>query len=460
MFERFTDRARRVVVLAQEEARMLSHNYIGTEHLLLGLLHEDQGMAAQVLDEMGISLTSVREQVLEIIGSGDSAPSGHIPFTPRAKKVLELSLREALQLGTDYIGTEHLLLGLLREGEGVAPQILVKLGKNLQVVREAVITIYRQPTAEDAERRQGLFLAERPKAESAGPAGGAGPAGTTGGVGSAGARLPMPGFLQSRRSGRPAGFPVVREYGTGLANTLVHAGDPVLPRQAQLEQLIATLARRERNNALIVGPSGAGKSALVRGLGQELAKNRGPASLNGAAIFRLEPPGLRMDVGRPVPRSLSPIAFVEDLDLLLGADDPQSGSLILGLAALAEAEEPLVITATPQARELLESRFPTFAARLEPVELAEADTAYTYAVLELLRPGLQGFHTVTIEDSALTAAITVALEPSAVPDARARVLPGAAVDALDAAAARLAARRDPGSGEIPVLGEEELRRAS
>jgi ATP-dependent Clp protease ATP-binding subunit ClpC len=444
MFERFTDRARRVVVLAQEEARMLSHNYIGTEHLLLGLLHEDHGMAAQVLDEMGVSLSSVREQVLEIIGSGDSAPSGHIPFTPRAKKVLELSLREALQLGTDYIGTEHLLLGLLREGEGVAPQILVKLGKNLQVVREAVITIYQQPTAQDAERRQGLFLGERPKTEPA----------------AAVPRLPMPGFLQSRRPSRQAGSPVVREYGSGLASALVHGGDPVLPRQAELGRLIATLARRERNNVLIVGPSGSGKSALVRGLAQELAKNRGPASLHGAVVCRLEPPLLRLDAVRPAPRSLSPIAFVEDLDVLLAADDAQSGPLVLALAALAEAEEPLIITATPQAREQLESRFPTFAARLEPVELTEADTAYTHAVLELLRPGLQGFHTVTIEDSALPAAIAMALEPLAAPDPRARVLPGAAVDVLDAAAARVAARREQGSGEIPVLSEEQVRRAS
>ena len=128
MFERFTDRARRVVVLAQEEARMLNHNYIGTEHILLGLIHEGEGVAAKALESLGISLEAVRQQVEEIIGQGQQAPSGHIPFTPRAKKVLELSLREALQLGHNYIGTEHILLGLIREGEGVAAQVLVKLG--------------------------------------------------------------------------------------------------------------------------------------------------------------------------------------------------------------------------------------------------------------------------------------------------------------------------------------------
>src|SRR5499433_3856970 len=141
MFERFTDRARRVVVLAQEEARMLNHNYIGTEHILLGLIHEGEGVAAKALESLGISLEGVRQQVEEIIGQGQQAPSGHIPFTPRAKKVLELSLREALQLGHNYVGTEHILLGLIREGEGVAAQVLVKLGADLSRVRQQVIQL-------------------------------------------------------------------------------------------------------------------------------------------------------------------------------------------------------------------------------------------------------------------------------------------------------------------------------
>jgi ATP-dependent Clp protease ATP-binding subunit ClpA len=141
MFERFTDRARRVVVLAQEEARMLDHNYIGTEHILLGLIHEGEGVAAKALEALAISLEAVRQQVEEIIGHGQEAPSGHIPFTPRAKKVLELSLREALQLGHNYIGTEHILLGLIREGEGVAAQVLVRLGADLNRVRQQVIRL-------------------------------------------------------------------------------------------------------------------------------------------------------------------------------------------------------------------------------------------------------------------------------------------------------------------------------
>jgi len=149
MFERFTDRARRVVVLAQDEARMLNHNYIGTEHILLGLIHEKRGVAAKALESLGISLDAVRQQVEEIIGRGQQAPSGHIPFTPRAKKVLELSLRESLQLGHNYIGTEHILLGLIREGDGVAAQVLVKLGADLNRVREQVIQLLHAHPAEE-----------------------------------------------------------------------------------------------------------------------------------------------------------------------------------------------------------------------------------------------------------------------------------------------------------------------
>jgi len=158
VFERFTDRARRVVVLAQEEARMLNHNYLGTEHILLGLIHEGEGVAARALESLGISLEAVRQQVEEIIGQGQQAPSGHIPFTPRAKKVMELASREALQLGHNYIGTEHILLGLIREGEGVAAQVLVKLGADLNRVRQQVIQLlqgYQGTEPADHRRRLG-----------------------------------------------------------------------------------------------------------------------------------------------------------------------------------------------------------------------------------------------------------------------------------------------------------------
>jgi ATP-dependent Clp protease ATP-binding subunit ClpA len=158
VFERFTDRARRVVVLAQEEARMLNHNYLGTEHILLGLIHEGEGVAARALESLGISLEAVRQQVEKIIGQGQQAPSGHIPFTPRAKKVMELASREALQLGHNYVGTEHILLGLIREGEGVAAQVLVKLGADLNRVRQQMIQLlhgYQGPEPADYRRRLG-----------------------------------------------------------------------------------------------------------------------------------------------------------------------------------------------------------------------------------------------------------------------------------------------------------------
>jgi ATP-dependent Clp protease ATP-binding subunit ClpA len=149
MFERFTDRARRVVELAQEEARMLGHDYVGTEHLLLGLIHEGEGVAAQVLESLGISLQAVRQQVEDIIGQGQQAQSGDIPLTPRAKKVLELSLREARVLGHNYIGTEHILLGLILEGEGVAAQVLARLGADLNRVRQQVLQLLQGSQGQD-----------------------------------------------------------------------------------------------------------------------------------------------------------------------------------------------------------------------------------------------------------------------------------------------------------------------
>jgi ATP-dependent Clp protease ATP-binding subunit ClpC len=173
MFERFTDRARNVVVLAQEEARLLKHNYIGTEHILLGLARESDGLAAKALEALGISLEAAREQVVEIIGRGERSPSGHIPFTPRAKKVLELSLREALQFGHNYIGTEHLLLGLIREGEGVAAQVLVRLGGDLSAIRQQVIRLLKEkPTTEELPRAAQAAQAQAARlAESAAEAG-------------------------------------------------------------------------------------------------------------------------------------------------------------------------------------------------------------------------------------------------------------------------------------------------
>jgi len=247
MFERFTDRARRVVVLAQEEARMLNHNYIGTEHILLGLIHEGEGVAAKGLEALGISLEGVRAQVEEIIGQGQQAPSGHIPFTPRAKKVLELSLREALQLGHNYIGTEHILLGLIREGEGVAAQVLVKLGADLNRVRQQVIQLLSGYQGKEA-------------ATSSGPA-----------------------------EGTPSTSLVLDQFGRNLTQAAREGKlDPVIGRENEIERVMQVLSRRTKNNPVLIGEPGVGKTAVVEGLAQAIFKNDVPETLKDKQLYSLD----------------------------------------------------------------------------------------------------------------------------------------------------------------------------
>src|SRR6266498_2497503 len=244
MFERFTDRARRVVVLAQEEARILNHNYIGTEHILLGLIHEGEGVAAKALESLGISLEAVRSQVEEIIGQGQAAPTGHIPFTPRAKKVLELSLREALQLGHNYIGTEHILLGLIREGEGVAAQVLQKLGADLNRVRQQVIQLLQ---------------------------------------GYAGKGEGQPGEQA------PQGSMVLDQFGRNLTQLARDSKlDPVIGREKEIERVMQVLSRRTKNNPVLIGEPGVGKTAIVEGLATKIVKGDVPETLKGKQIYTLD----------------------------------------------------------------------------------------------------------------------------------------------------------------------------
>src|SRR6201998_4131063 len=226
MFERFTERARRVLVLAQEEARLLNHNFIGTEHILLGLIHEGEGVAAKALESLGVSLEAGREKVEETIGPAGASTTGSPPFTPRAKKVLELSLREALQLGHNYIGTEHMLLGLVREGEGVAAQVLVSLGADLSRVRQQVIQLL-----------SGYQGGKDPSGAAAGARGG---------------------------SDAPAGSPVLDQFGRNLTQLArEHKLDPVIGRDREIERLMQVLSRRTKNNPVLIGEPGVGKTAIV-----------------------------------------------------------------------------------------------------------------------------------------------------------------------------------------------------
>lgn len=405
MFERFTQQARRIVALSQEEARRLNHGYIGTEHLLLGLLSEPESVAAKALADLGITLDDARSRVLELVPPERKAPSGHIPFTARAKKVLELSLGEALRAGVTFIGSEHLLLGMLREAGGVGVQALAALGADAQVVRDGVL-----------------------------------------------ARCQSPEYLES--GGQPADE-AAAAYTPGRRRIPAHPAHPVIGREAELERLLAVLGRRERNNALIVGPSGAGKSALVRGLAQLLADHHGPAALGGAEVLELDLTAVRST--SRTPRREPPLVLVlEDLDTLLDAaslaDGRSATRTAAGLISLSDAETPLLVTGTAAGLERLEQTFPAVAARLEVIDLAPAGQAQTIEILQALRPALTEFHRVAIEDAALVAAVEVATLPGA-----RRALPGAAVDVLDTAAARASAARQEGDEERAVLGAEQVR---
>ena len=410
MFERFTDRARRVVVLAQEEARMLNHNYIGTEHILLGLIHEGEGVAAKALESLNISLEGVRAQVEEIIGPGQQAPSGHIPFTPRAKKVLELSLREALQLGHNYIGTEHILLGLIREGEGIAAQVLVKLGADLNRVRQQVIQLLSG------------YQGKEPVAAN-------GPSDPT-----------------------PSTSLVLDQFGRNLTQAAREQKlDPVIGREKEIERVMQVLSRRTKNNPVLIGEPGVGKSACVEGLAQMIVANDVPETLKDKQIYSLDLGALvagsryRGDFEERLKKVLKEIRtrgdiilFIDEIHTLVGAGAAEgaidAASILKPMLARGELQT-IGATTLDEYRKHIE-KDAALERRFQPIQVAEPSLAHTIEILKGLRDRYENHHRVSITDAALVAAATLA--DRYVND---RFLPDKAIDLLDEAGARLRIRR-------------------
>ncbi|TCO58004.1 ATP-dependent Clp protease ATP-binding subunit [Actinocrispum wychmicini] len=410
MFERFTDRARRVVVLAQEEARMLNHNYIGTEHILLGLIHEGEGVAAKALESLGIALEGVRQQVEEIIGQGQHAPSGHIPFTPRAKKVLELSLREALQLGHNYIGTEHILLGLIREGEGVAAQVLVKLGADLNRVRQQVLQLL--------SGYQG-----KPEAE--------------------------PG---ARGEGTPSSSLVLDQFGRNLtASAREGKLDPVIGRSKEIERVMQVLSRRTKNNPVLIGEPGVGKTAVVEGLAQMVVKGEVPETLKDKQLYTLDLGSLvagsryRGDFEERLKKVLKEIRtrgdiilFIDEIHTLVGAGAAEgaidAASILKPMLARGELQT-IGATTLEEYRKYVE-KDPALERRFQPIQVGEPNLEHTIEILKGLRDRYEAHHRVSITDGALVQAATLA--DRYIND---RFLPDKAIDLIDEAGARMRIRR-------------------
>ncbi len=410
MFERFTDRARRVVVLAQEEARMLNHNYIGTEHILLGLIHEGEGVAAKALESMGISLDAVRAQVEEIIGQGQQAPSGHIPFTPRAKKVLELSLREALQLGHNYIGTEHILLGLIREGEGVAAQVLVKLGADLNRVRSTVIQLLSGYQGKEAVTQGG-------------PA-----------------------------EGTPSTSLVLDQFGRNLTVAAREGKlDPVIGRDDEIERVMQILSRRTKNNPVLIGEPGVGKTAVVEGLAQAIAKNDVPETLKDKQLYSLDLGALvagsryRGDFEERLKKVLKEIKtrgdiiiFIDEIHTLVGAGAAEgaidAASILKPMLARGELQT-IGATTLDEYRKHIE-KDAALERRFQPIQVKEPSVAHTIEILKGLRDRYETHHRVSITDGALAAAANLA--DRYISD---RFLPDKAIDLIDEAGSRLRIKR-------------------
>jgi ATP-dependent Clp protease ATP-binding subunit ClpC len=406
MFERFTEKARRVVVYAQEEARMLNQNYIGTEHLLLGLIREQDGIAAKALESLNISLEDVHAQVEDLIGRGTFVPTGHIPFTPRAKKVLELSLREALQLGHNYIGTEHILLGLIREGEGVAAQVLLNLGADLEKVRSAVIQLlsghYGKTQAEPGEERRG------------------------GGGGSA----------------------MLDEFGRNLSRQAREGKlDPVIGRANEIERVMQILSRRTKNNPVLIGEPGVGKTAVAEGLAQRIASDEVPETIKDKQLYTLDLAALvagskyrgefedrLKKVMKEIRERGDVILFVDEMHTLVGAGAAEGAIDAASIIkpALARGElQTIGATTLDEYRKYVE-KDPALERRFQPIQVGEPSVEETVQILKGLRDRYEAHHRVSITDAAIDAAATLA--DRYISD---RFLPDKAIDLIDEAGAKM-----------------------
>src|SRR5690625_4894360 len=441
MFERFTDRARRVIVLAQEEARMLNHNYIGTEHILLGLIQEGEGVAAKALESMGISLEDVRGEVEAIIGHGTQPHNGHIPFTPRAKKVLELSLREGLQMGHKYIGTEFLLLGLIREGEGVAAQVLTKLGADLPRVRQQVIQLLS-----GYEGNQG----DKPEASS-GPVG-------------AGTGAQNPGRQGPGNQGERSNSLVLDQFGRNLTQAAKDGKlDPVVGRESEIERIMQVLSRRTKNNPVLIGEPGVGKTAVVEGLALDIVNGKVPETLKDKQVYSLDLGSLvagsryRGDFEERLKKVLKEInqrgdiiLFIDEIHTLVGAGAAEgaidAASILKPMLARGELQT-IGATTLDEYRKHVE-KDAALERRFQPIQVEEPDLKHAIEILKGLRDRYEAHHRVSITDEALVAAATMA--DRYVND---RFLPDKAIDLIDEAGARLRIRRLTAPPELKELDE-------
>src|SRR3978361_1979831 len=411
MFERFTERARQVVVLAQEEARTLKHNYIGTEHILLGLLREEEGLAARVLESLDITVERVRAQVVRIVGSGEEVTSGQIPFTPRAKKVLELALREALSLGHNYIGTEHILLGLVRENEGVAARILLDFDADSEKIRNEVIRMLSGP----GSRQRGSG------------AGAQGAAGTS----------------EGKKSSK-----LLDQFGRNLTK-LASEGklDPVVGRETEIERIMQILSRRQKNNPVLIGEPGVGKTAVVEGLAQRITNADVPELLKGKQIYTLDLAALvagskyrgefeerLKKVMKEITQRGDIILFIDELHNLVGAGAAEGAIDAASILkpALARGElQTIGATTLEEYRKYLE-RDSALERRFQQIRVEQPSTEETVQILKGLRDRYEQHHKVNITDEALEAAAELA--DRYISD---RFLPDKAIDLIDEAASRM-----------------------